>query len=35
MYKQVIDFIKTLYGGRDFIPLSVPLFCGNEKKYLE
>ena len=35
MYKLVIDFIKTLYGGRDFIPLSVPLFCGNEKKYLE
>ena len=35
MYKQVIDFIKSLYGGRDFVPLSVPLFCGNEKKYLE
>lgn len=35
MYKKVISFIKDLYGPSDFIPLSVPKFIGNEKKYLE
>ena len=35
MYSEVIDFIKQLYGGVDFVPLSVPKFVGNEKKYLE
>lgn len=34
MYKDLIDFIKELYGGADFVPLSVPKFIGNEKKYL-
>lgn len=34
MFAQVIDFIKSLYGGQGFIPLSVPCFIGNEKKYL-
>lgn len=34
MYKQVIDFIRELYESSDFIPLSVPKFIGNEKKYL-
>jgi aminotransferase in exopolysaccharide biosynthesis len=34
MFAQVIDFIKALYGGQGFIPLSVPCFVGNEKKYL-
>ena len=33
-FKQIIDFIRDLYGGGDFIPLSVPVFAGNEKKYL-
>ena len=33
-YKKVTDFIHDLYGGGDFIPLSVPVFIGNEKKYL-
>ena len=33
--KKTIDFIRDLYGGGDFIPLSVPVFIGNEKKYLE
>lgn len=33
-YKKIIDFIRDLYGGGDFIPLSVPVFAGNEKKYL-
>ena len=35
MYREVISFIKSLYGNRDFTPLSVPTFVGNEKKYLE
>lgn len=35
MYKQTIDFIKGWYGGADFVPLSVPKFIGNEKKYLD
>lgn len=35
MYERTINFIKELYGGADFVPLSVPKFIGNEKKYLE
>lgn len=35
MYQRVIRFIKDLYGNQDFVPLSVPRFIGNEKKYLE
>ena len=34
MYKEVVDFIKTLYPGRNPIPLHEPCFRGNEKKYL-
>ena len=34
MYKQVIDFIKSVYGNQEFTPLAVPVFVGNEKKYL-
>ena len=34
MYQNVINFIRDLYGSSDFIPLSVPKFIGNEKKYL-
>lgn len=34
MYKKVISFIRELYGTSGFIPLSVPKFIGNEKKYL-
>ncbi len=33
-YKQIVDFIRDLYGGQDFVPLAVPKFIGNEKKYL-
>ena len=33
-YKIVTDFIHDLYGAQDFVPLSVPVFIGNEKKYL-
>ncbi|MBP5481561.1 MAG: LegC family aminotransferase [Paludibacteraceae bacterium] len=32
--KKITDFIRDLYGCGDFIPLSVPVFAGNEKKYL-
>lgn len=34
-FEVVIKFIKSLYNNKDFIPLSVPYFNGNEKKYLE
>ena len=33
-YKKVTDFIHDLYGAQDFVPLAVPVFIGNEKKYL-
>lgn len=35
MWKDITDFIHKLYGTEDFVPLSVPRFIGNEKKYLE
>jgi aminotransferase in exopolysaccharide biosynthesis len=35
MYKQIIDFIKETYNvSDDFLPLHIPVFRGNEKKYL-
>jgi aminotransferase in exopolysaccharide biosynthesis len=34
MYKSITDYIKTLFPGKDFIPLHAPVFQGNEKKYL-
>ena len=34
-YKHIVDFIHELYGTQEFVPLSVPQFVGNEKKYLE
>lgn len=33
-YAKVVDFIHEMYGNLEFIPLSVPKFIGNEKKYL-
>lgn len=33
-YKKIVDFIHGLYG-QESVPLSVPKFIGNEKKYLE
>jgi len=33
-YKKITDFIHELYGTQDFVPLAVPVFIGNEKKYL-
>lgn len=35
MFDSTIRFIKELYGNQDFVPLSVPRFIGNEKRYLE
>ena len=34
-YNQVISFIRKVYNTDGFVPLSVPKFIGNEKKYLE
>ena len=34
-FAKVVDFIHELYDTTDFVPLSVPRFTGNEKKYLE
>lgn len=34
MYKEIIDFIRDQFSSKDFIPLHVPTFIGNEKKYL-
>jgi perosamine synthetase len=34
MYKKIVDFIQDLYKTTDFIPLHVPRFIGNEKKYV-
>ncbi len=33
-YQKIVDFIHELYGSEEFVPLSVPKFVGNEKKYL-
>lgn len=33
-FKKVTDYIHDLYGSQDFVPLAVPVFNGNEKKYL-
>ena len=34
-FPRIIDFIRSLYPDRDFIPLHEPHFGGNEKRYLE
>ena len=35
MFQKTIKFIHELYGTDEFVPLSVPKFIGNEKKYLD
>ncbi len=35
VFKETVDFIKSLYPNRNPIPLHEPCFKGNEKKYLE
>ena len=34
-YSKTIGFIKNVFGNQEFTPLAVPVFTGNEKKYLE
>ncbi|MEI6555033.1 MAG: LegC family aminotransferase [Paludibacter sp.] len=34
MYSDITRFIHTLYGTDELVPLHVPVFLGNEKKYL-
>ena len=34
MYSKIVNFIHNIYSSEGFIPLSVPQFVGNEKKYL-
>lgn len=34
-YSKTIGFIKEIFGNQEFTPLAVPVFVGNEKKYLE
>lgn len=34
-YSKTIGFIKEVFGNLEFTPLAVPVFAGNEKKYLE
>jgi len=34
MYSEVVKFVHNLYGTEDVVPLHVPCFNGNEKKYL-
>lgn len=31
---KITEFIHAHYGTNDFVPLSVPVFMGNEKRYL-
>lgn len=35
MYSNITEFIHKLYATEGFVPLSVPVFSGNEKKYME
>lgn len=34
-YSKPIEFIKSVFGNQEFTPLAVPVFIGNEKRYLE
>src|SRR5574344_1131308 len=34
-YSKTIGFIKEVFGNLEFTPLAVPVFAGNEKKYME
>ena len=34
MDKEIISFIRNEFKSEDFIPLHVPSFKGNEKKYI-
>ena len=34
LFKDIADFVKTQFPNQEFIPLHVPLFIGNERKYV-
>ena len=34
MYREIITFIRSIYGSEGIIPLHEPRFFGNEKRYL-
>lgn len=34
IFENIVSFIKSLYPGENPVPLHVPRFLGNEKKYL-
>lgn len=34
-FSKTIGFIKEVFGNQEFTPLAVPVFAGNEKKYME
>lgn len=34
MYKETVDFIRSIYQTKDFIPLHEPRFYGKEKEYV-
>jgi len=34
MYEEVISFIRSLFPGKNFIPLHAPRFLGREKEYV-
>lgn len=34
MFKEVVEFVKTLYPNKSFIGLHEPIFSGNEKKFV-
>ncbi|SDM87747.1 aminotransferase, LLPSF_NHT_00031 family [Daejeonella rubra] len=33
-FQLVVDFVRSLYASDNFIPLHVPVFKGNERKYV-
>ncbi len=33
-FKKIINFIREIYNTEEYIPLHVPVFNGNEKRYL-
>ena len=34
MFKSFVEFVREIYGTKDFIPLHEPRFLGSEKNYL-
>lgn len=34
VFAEIVGFIRKLYNSDEYIPLHVPVFAGNEKKYL-